>query len=320
MEMIITSPGQTAPAPAAEPVVDSTPHTPAAPPAPPAGDPPPAEPQPGDAPAEPAKKPEPDSARFAALKRRERAAVAAEGRAKEASAKAQRYEEAVKSGDVDKMIEAFGLSGDQLVDLYIKKYGGTPAADAATADEPDSPLKKEVDELKKWRAERESREQGETAQAAVRQHMDALRATAAKSADRYELVNAEGAHDVAFDVMVEYHRQHGKFLTHDEALDAVENQLEQDARARLERFAKTKKLSGLTRAPAPPAGTAPDNRQTRDPDAATARMRDAFLSRTRPTVTNAAASAAPTTPTKPRNREEADVLFRQRVAALHRPS
>lgn len=251
--------------------------------------------------------PKPDGAAFAALKRREKRAVEAEKRALELESRVTRYQKALESNDPDALMEAFGVTGDKLVDLYVKKHAADPAKDERPEAE------KKLEELERRLAEREKADSTARANAVYEKHMSSIREAIAKGGDKYELIAAEDAHEMVFAVQAEYHRQHNTFLTNAEAMDAVEQQLETEARARLERLTKVKKLQGKTAATAATA-TAADKQQSTEAKDPLEAMRAKFKAQKR--ITNGVGTAQPTTDARPRGIAAADARLRERVAAL----
>lgn len=273
----------------------------------------------GGAPGTEPPKPDKPGRRAAAAKRIEReaseAAAAANRTVEEAkpvTEKAAKYEAAIASGDVDQILKAFGIDDEKLVDMYLAKHG--EKGEGAEKKPQDDQIRRELDELKQELAQGKVKEQEREAQKSIQTHVDTLKQIAAKPehADRFEMLNAEGAHGLAFDVMVQFHTQHKKFLSYEEALDAVEEHLVATERARIERNAKIKKL-GAAAAAKPEAK--PTEAPAADPTDPLEKMRAAFKS-VRPRMTNAMATSHPVSAPGPRTKADADTRFRERVLAL----
>lgn len=244
----------------------------------------------------------------------------ADRKANEVKASTGKYEEAIKSGDVDKILEAFGIDDEKLVDLYIAKHGKTEEGEAKKAD---GEIRKEIDALKAEIAESKQREETARTSAEVQRVVAQLEQAANAGGDAYELVNtiptvsdpefgAITPHQAAFLVQVRYNQQTGKRISDAEALAAVEEQLEVTARAEYERLSKLKKFGGKTAEAAKsdpaPVGDGLDG------------MRAAFKA-ARPRVTNGTTTSLPASSARPRTRADADARFRERVAAaIGRPS
>lgn len=283
--------------------------------------------------------------RAAAAKKAERQASAKKAEAEKAAAaaapvaeKVSKYEAAIASGDVDKILDAFGITDEKLVDLYIAKHGSKD--DAGGTDGGDKAVEELRVELAKFKEEladsktKEAEKAKQTeAEAAIRGHVDQLRTLASKPehAERFELVNAaepdairvltdgqcSSAYEAAFDVMVEVHKAHGKYITHEEALDALENALLGHERARAERTGKLKKLGAAAAKPeAKPEAKKP---QEKAPEASdpVERMRAAFKAQ-RPRVTNSLSTFHATTSPRAGSKSEADKRFRDRVLGMIR--
>lgn len=266
----------------------------------------------------------------AAKKERQAQAKATEAEQKVASAtaaaeKAAKYQAAIESGDPDKILAAFGLDDEKLVDLYVKKHGsantedGEGKGDAAEL----ARLKAEFDAFKQELADQKVKDEEKSRQAqmaqTIRNHVDNLKATATKTehAERFELVNAEGpgAYELAFDVMAEVHKQHGKFISYEEALDLTENHLLAQEKARMERNGKLKKLGGA--APAKAAEAKTETTEQKPSPTGLDAIRDRFKA-TRPRVTNAMSVSTPGTTVRAKGRAEADQRFKDKLLALQR--
>lgn len=186
---------------------------------------------------------------FAEITKRERAL-----REKEASIKA-RETEVASLRDLESQVAKDPLSLLQkFPDLYerltesILRQGEAPAE--PTVDDKIAQLEKRLAD--KEAAEVEARKAAE--QAEITRKLDNarenLKRTSATDPDRWELVNAEGAHDTAWGVLEAYWDQHQKVLPFEDALDYVENHL-------LEERGKLLNLKKIRARMAPPAAKAP---------------------------------------------------------------
>lgn len=275
-----------------------------------------------------------DGKAFAALKRERQRTEAAVAEAKPVLAKAQALQEAWAKGDVDTIISALGIKGDQLVDLWVKKQGGdttetTTEGDEKTAAPPPAEvleLKAKIEALEKRLGTTETTEQQRTVDAASSANVAKVDALLKTDPARWEMAaKSPDAAGLAYNVMFEHWRntggeKGGEYLSFEQALDATEEFFinEEIKKAHPDLKARRALLGG----PKPQSGEKPAASPAATGDSGEGdggrveRMRQAFTGK-RVTVTNSASSAAPTTATRATSKgEEADRRFRERVAAL----
>lgn len=293
-------------------------------------------------PAEPAKPEKPGRAAAAAKKAERQAAErAADADARTAAAKpvvdeAAKYAEAIKSGDPDKILAAFGLDDEKLVDLYIAKHG-TKDTESGTKAENDAAIAELKAEIAQFKAElvakeveAEKKRTEAAATASVQGHVDAIKSLAAKpeNAEKYEVCNAEpavirsltggeytSAAAIAFDVMVAVHQKEGEFITYEKALELTEAHLLEAHKGLVGGLGKLKKLGGALakveeRKPdAKPEAVASTGNEALD------RVREKFKA-SRPRVTNGLSVIHPTASVSAKGVTAANQRFRERVLAL----
>jgi hypothetical protein len=258
-------------------IAHAHPELAAAPPAadpaatPPAGDPPAADPA-ATPPAKPDEQPKPGekddkfAAKFAALQRRERAAVAKESEIKARESKLQEREAKIDAWKKNPM--QFLTDNEMSVEQFLDAV-----ADGKQITE--DPVKKAEKMLADWKKEQDEKE-AKRAQDDQEKQLKAARAAAAEKikslGDQFELINLSGNYDLVFEVIQEYfevnkdkvQNQADAILTLEKAAEMVEAHLERDFEAR---FAKSKKLATKF-APKPPAPSPEDPPNADlDPDA-----------------------------------------------------
>lgn len=162
------------------------------------------EPKPDDKPAEKPPEPKPDNDRVtAALRgaaRREKAALDATRAAKAVEGQAKAFQEFTRLLDEDPVaaLKALGKDPRGVFQRVIDK--GEPQAPT-----PES----QIADLQRWRDQREARE---TADAQARNIADQKAGVAkiiADAGEQFELINAQGEHDLVWDAMVAYYTEHG---------------------------------------------------------------------------------------------------------------
>lgn len=296
-------------------------------------------------PAEPAKPEKPGRAAAAASKKQRQADQAAQAAdAKKASADkvaadVEKYRAAVESGDVDKILAAFGLDDEKVVDLYLAKHG-TKDENGETKDPNADELKQIKAELEKFKADlaaektkTEEKRQADAAQAQVQGMIGQIRDLAAKpeNAERFELCNAgaevigaltggeyQSAAAAAFDVMVEIWKGgEGERISYEKALELTEAHLLKRHEALAGGLGKLKKLGGKVPEKKPDEGKAPVAKADEPAAEGLDAMRAKFKA-SRPRVTNGLSVIHPVASTGPKGRSAADQRFRDRVLALQK--
>lgn len=236
-------------------------------------------------PVEPEKAPEPSAeeqkfaAKFAALSRKEKQLRAKE---RELEARLKQYEQSSQGKEKEiegiknlperlkkdplGVMKEFGLTYEQLTEIVLND--GKPTQDSVMK-EALSPVEKKIAELEAKLAEKEAKEQEERLNSTKSGFMKQLKDFTSADTEAYELIEAEGAHDLVYDViethynqkMAEYREEFSEdpdvetantfILSNKQAADAVENYLFENAKKLTERN-KIKKLLQPTPAPAKP--------------------------------------------------------------------
>ena len=142
------------------------------------------------------------SSQFAELKRRERE-ISKERQSMKAEVDQQvkKALEAFTQDPVNKLKE-YGLSADKLTEGIL-----------GTAPEPsaDEMTRRELDELKAWKAEQEkSREESKKAQV-IKDYQTEVFGLVSKDEEKYKLINTfDGGKDLLWNTIVEYHQEYGE--------------------------------------------------------------------------------------------------------------
>lgn len=173
------------------------------------------EPEP-EKPAEEPKKADPFSEKFAELARAQKKFREEQEAAKPLLAEAEEFRKLKASAPTnpDAALKALGLSYEAVTQFYLSgKPAEAPKSDAISA---------EVAELRKWR-EAQEREKAETLKQSQRnQALDLIRSEVSKEAEKFETIQALGAHDMVLQHIENVHRETGVVLDVSEAADAVE--------------------------------------------------------------------------------------------------
>lgn len=181
---------------------------------------------------------------MAMLAKKERAILERENKLKELETQKkpddeqyQAWKKAMELKEYDPMgaIEALGLSFEQIQQHY--------SSDEAPTTKREALLQKKIDDLEKWRQDevksREERQkqkelekQQEDYNLKAKAYINSLEETAANAKDeegnlKYELVKEENEFNTVFEVVNQYWQKHKKVLSNEEALEMVENHLEQ---------------------------------------------------------------------------------------------
>lgn len=208
-----------------------------------------AEPAASDAAPEPAPV---TSAQFAALAKREKALVLREKAAKDEAAavaerlaRAETYEarKAKASEDPLSVLGELGLTFEQLTAAVLKQ-GEPPTADDRVAKlearlEAEAKARADGEAAAKAQAEAMSKHQLEAAVAGFKNQISGF---VKENTEKYEMIAAEDASELVFDVIDENYNKTGKLMTVEAASDMVEEYLFGEAKKRL---AASKKLAGL---------------------------------------------------------------------------
>lgn len=200
------------------------------------------------------------AAKFAALTREEkkirdeRAAYMAEKKAWEESRQTQDEElgslknlkERMRTEPL-KVMEENGLTFEELTEMMLNEGNPTPEMQIQRLKEQvEGGYKQEIEELKKQIASNEEKRNEEKYNETVENFKYELSEYISQNEETYELIKAQGAEDLVFDVIDQHYQETQRILTNEEAAKAVEAHLEEEAR---KLFSSVKKL-----APNPPSG------------------------------------------------------------------
>lgn len=193
------------------------------------------------------------AAKFAALSRKERAIRQRESQLnqqmQELQQRLQQLEEQGKQVESYKQIpdrlrkeplkvlEESGLKFEQLAEMVLND--GKPTQDMVLS-EYEKKFMSKVQELEQKLAEKEAKEQEEKYEAAIQHFQGQLTDFINQTAD-YDLIRANDASDLVFQVIEEHHNETGQILSNKEACDAVEEYLLEEAKKLVDRD-KVKKL------------------------------------------------------------------------------
>lgn len=136
-----------------------------------------------------------------------------------------------------KVLQEQGLSFEQLAEMVLND--GKPTQDMILSEYEKKVMSK-VQELEQKLAEKEAKEQEERYQAAIEQFQGQL-TDFINETPEYELIKANDAADLVFQVIEEHHNETGEILSNKEACDAVEEYLLDEAKKLVDRE-KVKKL------------------------------------------------------------------------------
>lgn len=254
---------------------------------------------------------DPLSAKFAALSKREREVALREKREREAIAK-ERADIEARAKDLETKL-AQVTSAEQLLALakekpteFLAKTGLTfkQLTDAVlaegqepTADDKIAKLEARLEAEAKARAEAEERAKADAAareakvnEEAVERYKAGIQDFVAKNAETYELVAAEGAHELVFDLIEAHYTETAKsgkpeIMTVDKAAELAEAYLLEEA---TKKFKGSKKIASLFASLAPPPPAQLPVAKLPDPAAAKAPSK----APAKPQITNRGSSVA----------------------------
>lgn len=174
----------------------------------------------------------PLSKEFAALARKTKELKAREealaSKEKEVGSAAE-LREKLKTGGLKAYQDLLGKTDEEIYREIVNR--DEPAPEPTEADR--------VSALEKKLLDKEAADQQRHVDAVKAQVFDAIRA----ETDRFELINADGAHERVWKLISDYHEQWGEPLDPAIAADTIEQKILDESTAKLERLAKTKKLS-----------------------------------------------------------------------------
>ena len=174
--------------------------------------------------------------KFAALSRKERDIRARESELAELEEKFQSMEQEPEMpleqrlrANPLKVLEELGLGYETLTDLALNDGKLTPDMQMQLIrDELETDYQSRFHDLEQRLEERDEREQDEKYDSILSGFMEEIQNHVATD-DNYELIRANDAGDVVYEVMEEHYNQSGNILSIDEAAEAVESYLEEEA-------------------------------------------------------------------------------------------
>lgn len=190
------------------------------------------------------------SARFAALNKKEKALTVKE---KEISEKAKRYEPIIEAmanfkenplAALDAM-EADGFTFEMLAQAYIDRQNGKPTTQ--TEDDKLKALQDRLDAMDREKEENAARAEQERLEKQVNDFKKQISTYVEAGGEKYELIQANNALDVVYNVIEAHYEQTQEILPIDKAADQVEDYLFEEAK----RLLNVKKLGYQPPAPAP---------------------------------------------------------------------
>jgi hypothetical protein len=143
-----------------------------------------------------------------------------------------------------KVLEELGLGYETLTDLALNDGKLTPDMQMQLIrDELEADYQSKFHDLERKLEERDARDQDEKYNSILSGFMDEIKNHVA-SDEKYELIQANDASDVVYEVMEEHYEESGNILSIDEAAEAVESYLEEEAEKLLNLQKIKSRLSG----------------------------------------------------------------------------
>lgn len=143
-----------------------------------------------------------------------------------------------------KVLEELGLGYETLTDLALNDGKLTPDMQMQLIrDELEADYQSKFSDLERKLEERDARDQDEKYNSILSGFMDEIKNHVA-SDEKYELIQANDASDVVYEVMEEHYEESGNILSIDEAAEAVESYLEEEATKLLNLQKIKSRLSG----------------------------------------------------------------------------
>ena len=194
------------------------------------------------------------ASKFAALSRKEKALrdkeAEYESKFEEMERLLAEYESKAKEPEVDweqlfrrdplRALEEAGMGYDKLTELALNDGKLTPEMQlAAMREEIEGDYQRRFEELENKLAEKEKAEEEAYYNSVQENFQEEIGNFVAQNQEKYELIEASQANDLVFDVIEEHYNETGNVLNIEEAADAVESYLEEEAH----KFMKLKKIS-----------------------------------------------------------------------------
>ena len=127
-------------------------------------------------------------------------------------------------------LEDMGLSYDKLTELALNDGKLTPEMQMRLMrEELEGDYKKKFEELENRLIEKEKSDEQRRYDDIQRGFQNEIEDFVESNADRYELIQANEANDIIYDVIEEHYNDTGRILDIEEAAEAVENYLEEEA-------------------------------------------------------------------------------------------
>ena len=127
-------------------------------------------------------------------------------------------------------LEDMGLSYDKLTELALNDGKLTPEMQMRLMrEELEGDYRKKFEELENRLIEKEKSDEQRRYDDIQRGFQNEIEDFVESNADRYELIKANEANDIIYDVIEEHYNETGRILDIEEAAEAVENYLEEEA-------------------------------------------------------------------------------------------
>ena len=184
------------------------------------------------------------ASKFAALSRKEKALrdkeAEYESKFEEMERRLAEYENKSQEPEVDweqllrrdplRALEEVGLGYDKLTELALNDGKLTPDMQlAAMREEIENDYRRKFEELEGRLTEKEQAEQEAYYNSVQENFQNEIGNFVAQNQDKYELIEASDANELVFDVIEEHYNETGRVLDIEEAADAVESYLEEEA-------------------------------------------------------------------------------------------
>ena len=129
-------------------------------------------------------------------------------------------------------IEALGLDYNKITEFVLNGSG-----EESLSKKQES----RIAMLERKLTERDELETTEQHRSKINQFKENIKNELSSQTDKYELINTGEEYETVYEVILQCHQETGKMLTLDEAADLVENNLETNLQAQLEKLSKTQK-------------------------------------------------------------------------------
>jgi hypothetical protein len=176
------------------------------------------------------------SPRFAALARKEKHLVEREKKTKEMEIKLQNFEKSIENIKKDPMaaLQQIGMTFEELAQAYIAsqdpEYVPTTEDKIKALEEKLSKKEQEELEAKKALETKTIEEEQKYLDEVVSNYKATIKAEVEANSEKYELIAANDAIDMVFEVVESYFADSGEVLDLQQALDSVESHLEEEAK------------------------------------------------------------------------------------------